>query len=118
MSHWTDGCAVITGVASGIGAALAYQAADAGMNVVLADIALEDAQVLADQIGRHRAVAMRCDVSSEADVIALADAAEARFGRVGLLCNNAGIVPGGQARPGASARHRRCGSRRDRGAEG
>jgi len=98
MSDWSNGCAVITGGGSGIGAALARHAATLGMNVVLADIAVEEAQAVADEIGVDRAIALRCDVSSEADVTALADAAEARFGRVGLLCNNAGIVPGGRHR--------------------
>lgn len=98
MTKWTDGCAVITGAGSGIGAALALEAAAAGMNVVLADIAIAEAQAVAEGIGLERTLAVRCDVSSEADVIALAEAAEARFGRVGLLCNNAGIVPGGRHR--------------------
>jgi NAD(P)-dependent dehydrogenase (short-subunit alcohol dehydrogenase family) len=98
MTSWTDGCAVITGAGSGIGASLAREAVTAGMNVVLADIALAEAQAVADEIGTARALAIRCDVSSEADIIALADAAEARFGRIGLLCNNAGIVPGGRHR--------------------
>ena len=98
MNDWTQGCAVITGGGSGIGAALGHHAAQLGMNVVLADIAIDEAQAVADMIGTDRAIAVQCDVSSEADVTALADAAEARFGRVGLLCNNAGIVPGGRHR--------------------
>lgn len=98
MTNWTDGCAVITGASSGIGAALAREAAAAGMNVVLADIAEAEAQAVAAGIGADRTLVVRCDVTREADLVALADAAEARFGRVGLLCNNAGIVPGGRHR--------------------
>lgn len=90
--------AVITGAGSGIGAALARRAAAEGMNVVLADIQLADAAQVAGEIGADRALAVHCDVADEASVTALADAAYARFGSVDLLCNNAGIVPGGRHR--------------------
>ena len=90
--------AVITGAGSGIGAALARRAAAEGMNVVLAVIQLAEAAAIADEIGADRALAVHCDVADEASVTALADAAYARFGSVDLLCNNAGIVPGGRHR--------------------
>lgn len=90
--------AVITGAGSGIGAALARRAAAEGMNVVLADIQLAEAVAVAEEIGTDRALAVHCDVADEASVTALADAAYARFGAVDLLCNNAGIVPGGRHR--------------------
>lgn len=90
--------AVITGAGSGIGAALARRAAAEGMNVVLADIQLVEAAAVAEEIGTDRALAVHCDVADEASVTALADAAYARFGSVDLLCNNAGIVPGGRHR--------------------
>ena len=97
--HDFDGrTAVITGAGSGIGAALARRAANEGMNVVLADIQETQAREIATAIGGDRALAVRCDVSDEASVAALADAAYARFGTVDLLCNNAGIVPGGRHR--------------------
>lgn len=91
-------CAVITGAGSGIGAALARRAAAECMNVVLADIALGDAQAIADSLPDAHTLVVRCDVSDEASVQALADAAWDRFGSVDLLCNNAGIVPGGRHR--------------------
>ncbi|MCX8474641.1 MAG: SDR family NAD(P)-dependent oxidoreductase [Sphingomonas sp.] len=90
--------AVITGAGSGIGAALARRAAAEGMNVVLADIQRAEAAAVAEEIGTDRALAVHCDVTDEASVTALADAAYARFGAVDLLCNNAGIVPGGRHR--------------------
>lgn len=90
--------AVITGAGSGIGAALARRAAAEGMNVVLADIQLAEAALVAEEIGSDLALAVHCDVADEASVTALADAAYARFGSVDLLCNNAGIVPGGRHR--------------------
>lgn len=91
-------CAVITGAGSGIGAALARRLAREGMLLVLADIAADDAQAVADEIGVASTLVVRCDVSDAASVQALADATYERFGEVGLLCNNAGIVPGGRHR--------------------
>lgn len=98
MKDFRGKCAVITGAGSGIGAALARRAAAEGMHVVLADIAVDDAQSVADSISEAQTLVMRCDVSDEASVQALADAAWERFGSVDLLCNNAGIVPGGRHR--------------------
>jgi len=90
--------AVITGAGSGIGAALARLAAAKGMKVVLADIRLEDATAVAAEIGADRSLAVQTDVSDAASVADLADRAWDRFGTVDLLCNNAGIVPGGRHR--------------------
>jgi NAD(P)-dependent dehydrogenase (short-subunit alcohol dehydrogenase family) len=90
--------AVITGAGSGIGAALARRAAAEGMNVVLADIRVGDAAAVAAEIGADRSLAVQTDVSDAASVASLADQAWDRFGSVDLLCNNAGIVPGGRHR--------------------
>ncbi|WP_313803657.1 SDR family NAD(P)-dependent oxidoreductase [Sphingobium sp.] len=98
MHDFKEKCAVITGAGSGIGAALVERAAREGMNLVLADIQIDQAKALAERIGFDRAFAMHCDVSDGASVDALADAAFERFGAVDLLCNNAGIVPGGRHR--------------------
>jgi len=98
MRELSGRCAVVTGAGSGIGAALAQRLAREGMNVVLADVAIEEAQAVADRIGADRTLVVGCDVSDASAVEALAIAAEARFGPVALLCNNAGIVPGGRHR--------------------
>ena len=98
MRDFSGKTAVITGAGSGIGAALARRAAAEGMNVVLADIRVEDAAAVAAGLDSGRSLVIRCDVSDEASVAALADAAFDRFGGVELLCNNAGIVPGGRHR--------------------
>ena len=82
---------VITGGASGIGAALARQAADAGANVCIADLIGEAAQVVADQIG---GIAVSCDVTQEAQIIAAIAAAEAAFGPVDIFVSNAGLGRG------------------------
>ena len=98
MRDFKGKCAVITGAGSGIGAALARRAAAEGMKVVLADIAEDAVRAVAAGLNGTETLALRCDVTDEACVIALADAAYERFGQVDLLCNNAGVVPGGRHR--------------------
>jgi NADP-dependent 3-hydroxy acid dehydrogenase YdfG len=86
--------AVITGAASGIGLALALKAADEGMDVALADVGEDKlaAACLAVQRQGVRAIAVRTDVSSLADVVALRDRVEAELGAPWLIANNAGIT--------------------------
>ena len=84
--------AVVTGGASGIGAALARRfIAEGALGVVVADIDAEGARAVANALG-ERAIAVRCDVSVEAEIQALVRAAEARFGRVDVYASNAGIL--------------------------
>jgi NAD(P)-dependent dehydrogenase (short-subunit alcohol dehydrogenase family) len=84
--------AVVTGGASGIGAALAQRfAADGARGIVVADVNLERAQGVADGIGAA-AVAVRCDVSREEDIQALVAGAKQRFGQVDIYMSNAGIL--------------------------
>lgn len=82
--------AVITGGASGIGRGIAERFVAHGAQVVIADI--EDAPLAATaaEIG---AVAIRTDVTRAADVEKLAAAVLDRFGRVDIVCNNAGVGP-------------------------
>jgi NAD(P)-dependent dehydrogenase (short-subunit alcohol dehydrogenase family) len=88
-------CVVVTGAASGIGAALARRfAAEGARGVVVADVQQEALAAVADESGD--ALAVQCDVTDPAQILALVDQAEARFGPVDLFCSNAGIVvPGG-----------------------
>jgi NAD(P)-dependent dehydrogenase (short-subunit alcohol dehydrogenase family) len=85
--------AVVTGAASGIGAALAAAFGAAGGRVVLADVEPEPlTRVAADlQAAGVDVAAMPTDVSDAAAVQRLADATVERFGRVDVLCNNAGV---------------------------
>lgn len=87
--------AVVTGAASGIGAALAHRFADAGMNVVLADVdddGLAGVSAALEAKGVQTLV-RHVDVSQADEVTALADASIERFGRVHVVCNNAGVAP-------------------------
>jgi len=88
-------CIVVTGAASGIGAALARRfAADGARGVVLADRQREPLEQVAGEIAGSLAV--ECDVTDESQILAVVEQAEARFGAIDLFCSNAGIVvPGG-----------------------
>jgi NAD(P)-dependent dehydrogenase (short-subunit alcohol dehydrogenase family) len=99
MLELTGKVAVVTGAASGIGLALAEMFAAEGMRVVLADIdeqRLADAAAHFDALGADVAT-MRCDTSSEAEVMGLAAFSLDRFGAAHVVCNNAGIPGGGDA---------------------
>ena len=82
--------AIVTGGASGIGAGMAQRfAAEGARGVVIADVNLQRAEVVARAID---AVAVRCDVSREADIQALVATTRQRFGRVDIYMSNAGIL--------------------------
>jgi NAD(P)-dependent dehydrogenase (short-subunit alcohol dehydrogenase family) len=86
--------AVVTGAGSGIGLALATRLAAEGMKLAIADIeqaALERA-AQALRAGGTEVLAQRVDVASEAQVNAFADAVFAHYGRVHVVCNNAGVA--------------------------
>ena len=89
-----DKVAVVTGAASGIGAALATSFGAEGMHVVAADIDPAGARGTAERIGGD-AKAVQVDVADETSVAELADACFDAFGRVDLLVNNAGVFQGG-----------------------
>jgi NAD(P)-dependent dehydrogenase (short-subunit alcohol dehydrogenase family) len=85
---------VVTGGGRGIGAALARRfAAEGAAAVVVADLDLESATAVAEEIGAV-ATPYRVDVSSEADVVGLVSDVLDRFGHIDLFCSNAGITTG------------------------
>jgi NAD(P)-dependent dehydrogenase (short-subunit alcohol dehydrogenase family) len=88
--------AVITGGASGIGLATATRLAKSGVNLVLGDIEEDTlgAAVKGLKENGARVLGVRTDVTKEADVLALRDAALSEFGAVHVIFNNAGVASG------------------------
>jgi NAD(P)-dependent dehydrogenase (short-subunit alcohol dehydrogenase family) len=83
--------AVVTGAARGLGRVIAATLASEGYSLALADVS--DLAAAAAEAGAHGVPvwSSRTDVSSEAGVRALAEGVRERFGRAGLLVNNAGV---------------------------
>ena len=86
-----DKSVVVTGGGRGIGKALCVAFAAEGARVTVADLNIDDATATATQIN---GLAVRCDVTSESDVIELVAVTEQHFGPVDLFCSNAGIFRG------------------------
>lgn len=86
--------AVLTGAGSGIGRATALQFAGRGASVVVSDLSEERVTEVVDQLtalGRP-AIGLRADVTVEAELEQLRDAALRRFGRVDVVMNNVGVL--------------------------
>jgi len=84
--------ALVTGASSGLGRRFASVIAGEGAKVVVAARRKERLNDLVKEIGVDKALAVECDVTNEAAVIALYDAAEKRFGLVDTIVNNAGMT--------------------------
>ena len=84
---------LITGAASGLGLATAKAFAESGASVVLADWNEKDAQSAAQELANkgHKTLAVRCDVSNDAQVEAMVKQTVATFGRLDAAYNNAGV---------------------------
>ncbi len=97
MRHLVGKTAFVTGGASGIGFALGRVFAEAGMNVMLADIETEALAVAVENLqGRGPdARGVACDVADPASVERAAGASYEAFGNVHVVCNNAGVAGGG-----------------------
>jgi NAD(P)-dependent dehydrogenase (short-subunit alcohol dehydrogenase family) len=86
--------AVITGAARGIGRACAERFLAEGAKVVLGDIDAAELKKCAAEIGTTETVlAVVTDVSQKDQVLMLVGAAVAKFGRLDIMVNNAGIAP-------------------------
>lgn len=83
---------LVSGASSGIGEATVRELAAAGARLFIGARRTERLQALADELGPQ--IAWRAlDVTDPASFEAFADAAEARFGRIDALINNAGVMP-------------------------
>jgi 3-oxoacyl-[acyl-carrier protein] reductase len=93
MGLLDDRVAVITGAAQGLGYAIAQAFVGAGARVVLGDLDGDRATEAAARLGgADRAIGVACDVTVEADVDRLLDAATSAFGTVDVMVNNAGVT--------------------------
>jgi NAD(P)-dependent dehydrogenase (short-subunit alcohol dehydrogenase family) len=83
---------IVTGGASGLGAATARMIVEAGGMVVLADVQADAGEKLAAELGNGKARFVKCDVTSEADGMAVV-AAATEMGPLRGLVNCAGVAP-------------------------
>jgi short-subunit dehydrogenase len=90
--------AIVTGASSGIGAATATVLARQGARVVIAARRRERLEVLAEELRQWapEVLVVATDIARESDLVALRDAALARFGRIDLLVNNAALGAAGE----------------------
>ena len=93
MQNLPGKTAFITGGASGIGLGIAKALLGAGMNVAIADIRDDHlAAAQAELAGGERVLPIKLDVTDRAAFAAAADATEAKFGKIHILANTAGVA--------------------------
>lgn len=100
MSRLAGKVAIVTGGAQGQGAQIAREFVAEGARVVIADVADEPGQALAAELGEAARFAHH-DVSQEASWTAVVEDANARFGPVNVLANNAGVLRFGEIATGS-----------------
>jgi NAD(P)-dependent dehydrogenase (short-subunit alcohol dehydrogenase family) len=98
MKDFKGKTAFVTGGASGIGLAMARAFGRQGMNVVIADIENAPAKAAVEQLASEqiKAVSIHCDVGERNNLRAAALEAVSAFGKVHVVCNNAGVGAGGE----------------------
>jgi NADP-dependent 3-hydroxy acid dehydrogenase YdfG len=94
-SHLEGKVIIITGAAGGFGRLVAQKTANLGARVVAADVNEAELEETCKSISAEggTALAVRADVTSRADIKALAEQAVARFGAIDVMVNNAGVMP-------------------------
>jgi NAD(P)-dependent dehydrogenase (short-subunit alcohol dehydrogenase family) len=94
MEHVEGKVAFITGAGSGIGLGMAKAFTKAGMKVVIADIRQDNIDQAMAYFGSNQDVhAIRLDVADREAMSRAADEVERVFGKVHVVCNNAGVMP-------------------------
>ena len=95
MQRFSDKAVLVTGAGSGIGAATARRFASEGANVVLVGRRRDALESVAKDLDTARTLVHDADVSDPKAVEALVAAAVARFGKLDVLVNNAGVATAG-----------------------
>lgn len=97
LTEFDGKVAVVTGAASGIGRAMCEKFASLGMRIVMADVEADRLRQSAEQIEATGAdvLAVTTDVSRPDELSRLAESTLEHFGKVHVLCNNAGVFAGG-----------------------
>jgi NAD(P)-dependent dehydrogenase (short-subunit alcohol dehydrogenase family) len=93
-----DRVAIVTGCATGIGRGIALKLAEQGCAIVAADIKDNEAQATIEMVQQKgsQAIFAHCDVTKKAQVEAMVAQARQKFGKIDILVNSAGGVPGNQ----------------------
>lgn len=86
--------AIVTGAARGLGEQMAIALAEAGANVVIADIDLKGVEKVSEQIKKFKVdyLTVKVDVAKSSEIREMKDAVLEKFGKVDILVNNAGIT--------------------------
>lgn len=95
MQRFKDKVVLITGSAKGIGRATALMFAKEGAKVIINYLSSEDkANKLIQEISglNSEAIAIKCDVSKENEVVKMVETSIEKFGKIDILVNNAGIA--------------------------
>ncbi len=94
MKFGTNGVAVVTGGAGGLGAAIAKRLAEEGVKVAVADFNKEGLNEVVAEIKSNggEAFGFKCDVTKRGEVKALGEKVLEQYGRLDILVNNAGIT--------------------------
>lgn len=93
-----DRVTIVTGGAQGLGEAICYRMANEGAHVIVADLNIEGANKVSENIKskyRRDSYAIKVDVTDETQVMQLMDVAEKEFQRLDILISNAGILISG-----------------------
>jgi meso-butanediol dehydrogenase/(S,S)-butanediol dehydrogenase/diacetyl reductase len=95
ITRFINKTVIVTGAASGMGAAAAKRFSDEGANVVAVDLDREKVEEATRGLPADRTIWQVCDTSNKEDAVAAVRAATDRFGGLDVLINNAGIATRG-----------------------